>query len=284
MRSEGELKKVAAVFLAVLSMTVLCITIVPNVKGAPEDVKILSYSWYISPSTSTTSTPGDFIVVGEVQNVGPNILNRINVQGTVYTSDGQAQATSYSPVFVDHMLPQQKAPFYMGFSVYESYSGNLSWISLGIDHVAFQIFLANATDSYQYPDIEIVANTSYTDLNGAYTVTGILGNTGSQDTGRPWVEATFYNASGTVIAVGVGNFLTEETSPLPPNQTIQFTVAPRDSTSQLTTQISSYSLLVQTQNPIIPEFPSAVVLAIVLVAVTAAVVVFSRRRIIRRES
>jgi hypothetical protein len=276
------LKKVVAVFLAVLSMTVLCVTFVPNVKGAPEDLTILSYSWYICPSTSTTGNPGDLIVVGEVQNVGPDNLYRINVQGTVYTSNGQAQATSYSPAYVDHMLPQQKAPFYMDFSALESYSGNLSWISLGIDHVAFRFFLANETDSYQYPDLKIVADTSYTDLTGVYTVTGILGNTGSQDTGRPWVEATYYNASGTVIAVGVSNFLTLSSSPLPSNQTIQFTVTPRDSTSQLAAQISSYSLLVQTENPIIPEFPSTAFLAIVLFAVTVVGAVFARQRMGKR--
>lgn len=238
------INKSIIVLLAALSITALCTSLVPNVMGSPSDIKILSYSWYISPSTSYNA--GDLIVVGEVQNTGPNVLDYVTLGGIAYTTDGQAQGYAYSVAYVDHILPQQKAAFYMDFSSQTSLSGNLSWVFQGIDHIEFSVTRANETDSQQYQDLAVVANTSYVDTSGIYTVVGYIQNTGAQLTGKVWVVATFYNASGTAIAAGYCNYLADSLSP---NGTIQFAVSPLDSTAQLATQISSYALLIQNQEP-----------------------------------
>ncbi len=240
----------------------------------------MSYSWYVASNDTGTSGayyPGDLIIVGEVQNVGAQTLHRITIQGTVYSTDGSAVASSYSPVFKEYLLPQEKAPFYIEVPPEYSYTGDLSWIP-NIKNVTFQTIAANITDSFPYPDLRITSNSSYVDSNSVYTIVGSITNTGNQDTGRPWMEATFYNSSGTVIAVGVSSYLTQTSSPLTPNQAVQFTLTPRDSTPALTAQISSYSILVQTENPIIPEFPSAAVLAVALITATFATAFFAKQR------
>ena len=86
----------------------LFFTSIPNVLGQTEDVQVLSYSWYIS-------SKGNFIVVGEVQNVGSNILEFIDLGGIVYTKDGEAQATAYTTAYSAHIHPQEKVPFIFYF-------------------------------------------------------------------------------------------------------------------------------------------------------------------------
>ena len=245
------MNKTLTVFLAALSIAALCIASVPNVLGEPTDIKILSYSWYVSPNTSTNA--GDLIVIGEVQNTGSSILEYVTVQGVAYATDGQAQAYAYSTAYVDHILPEQKAPFYMDFSSTSSFSGNLSWIYLGIDHFVLSVISANEVTEQQYPDLAVVANTSYVDTDGIYAVVGYIQNTGINSTGKVWVVGTFYNASGAAILAGYSNFLTDSLSP---NSTVQFSVSPRDSIAQLTSQITSYSLLIQSQEPTADSTPT----------------------------
>ncbi|MFB3890189.1 MAG: FxLYD domain-containing protein [Candidatus Bathyarchaeia archaeon] len=263
-------KTITALLLA-LTLTAFCVASVPNAKAAPEDIKVLSYSWYVSPSTGYN--PGDLIVVGEVQNTGTNVVDYVTIQGVAYTADGQGQAAAYSVAYVDHMLPQQKAPFYMDFMLETSFTGNLSWVT-ETDHVRLTVVRANETQDQQYTDLKIVSDTAYTDMNGVYSVMGLMQNTGTQPTGRVWVVATFYDTSGKVVGAGYSNYLTPAS--LGPNETSQFTITMLDATTQRTAQISSYALLFQTEQ-LIPEFPSTAILALALIAVTAIVAVYSRR-------
>jgi hypothetical protein len=236
-----------------LSIAALCVSSVPNVLGASTDIKILSYSWYVSPSTSYNA--GDLIVIGEVQNTGSSIMDYVTVDGVAYATDGPAQGYAYSVAYVDHILPQQKAPFYMDFSAETSFSGNLSWVYLGIDRVDLSV-MANEVTEQQYPDLAVVAQTSYVDTNGVYTVVGYIQNTGLQSTGKVWVVGTFYNASGTAILAGYSKYLTNSLSP---NGTVQFSVSPLDSVAQLTSQITSYSILIQNQEPTADSTPTPMV-------------------------
>ena len=58
---------------------------------------------------------------------------------------------------------------------------------------------------------------SYVDSSGNFSVTGVLLNRGNGYPENVWAVASFYNASGTVVAVGYSNFVTPHY--LPPNQT-----------------------------------------------------------------
>ena len=248
------MKKTLTVALMVLSVVALCVLSVPNGLGSPADIKILSYSWYVSPSTSANA--GNLVVIGEVQNMGLSILDYVTVEGVAYGTDGQAQAYSYCTAYVDHMLPLQKAPFYMDFSSQNSLSGNLSWIDQGIGRFDLSVSRANEIVETQYPDLAVVAKTSYVDTNGIYGVVGYIQNTGLNLTGKVWVVGTFYNSSGAAILAGYSKYLTNSLSA---NSTVQFYVSPLDNIASLTSQITSYSLLIQNQKPTAESSPTPAV-------------------------
>lgn len=240
-----------AVFAVIACAVCLCLAIMP-MKAFGEvqtnDIKVLSYSWYTSASS------GDFIVVGELQNTGSNNYTYVSLSSTVYSSNGTALASLQGSAFASYFLPQQIAPFYLDFSPDSSITGDLSWVPSDIGHVDIQALGEEVTNSYQYSDLKIIDNASYIDpTTGLFTVTGILRNTGSENTGQVWVQAIFYNATGAVVEVGVSNYVTPTI--LTPEETTSFTVFPFDA-SAIQNQITNYTLVVQTQAPILPGGPA----------------------------
>ena len=233
------------ILIAVLS---IALNFVPNVFSQSENIKVLSHSWYID-------SLGYFVVVGEIQNIGSATIDRIVVGGTVYTIDGIAQANSYTTAYVRYLVPQQKAVFYMEFSPTNDDTGE-TWIYSGIDHVDFTVLQAEATSSYQYPDLTITISSaaigsSATD-KGVYWVNGVVQNTGTQTAKNIRVIAAFYNASGTVVATGYTNPLTPTS--LSPSGTASFKVGAFDMNQTevpSSLRISSYALLIQAESPIL---------------------------------
>ena len=107
---------------------------VPKSFGQAETVKVLSYSWYVD-------FIGYFGAVGEFQNTGSETIDKVCLSGIAYAPDGTPQDQSYTRVWLTHLVPQQKAPFYMEFPEYTS------WMYLGIDRVDFKVIQGNATTS-----------------------------------------------------------------------------------------------------------------------------------------
>lgn len=242
-------KKIALVLIVVLSMASLYIALAPKTKADVSDIKILSYSWYVSPADSYTSWKGDFVVVGEIQNTGSQTIDLPQVQAIAYTTDGQPVASAYTSAYVKDLLPQQKAPFYLDFTSQSTatdgnYSGTLDWIPF-FDHVTVNVGYAEATQDTMYRGLNVAAKTSY-NTNDVFSVTGIIQNNGSELTGQVWAVTTFYNTTGAAIAVNYTNYLTTS---LAPNGTVQFTATPIDNTASLSSQINSYSILIQTKAP-----------------------------------
>jgi hypothetical protein len=232
------MKKSAILAFVVAITMALCLTLIPNVFSQPENVRVLSYSWHIDPSS------GDVLfVVGEVQNVGPNIIDYVKVIGTFYASDGTPLAGDSVRSLTTQILPQQKAPFYMVFPLYDSSTGS-SWDPQSIDNLTILVSYAEPTESSQYPDLEISSHESSTDAYGYYMVTGVVKNTGTQSTNQASIVATFYNSTGSVVAVG-SSYLTP--SSIAPGSTASFTIYPLEYLAVIG-EISSYSLLIQTQN------------------------------------
>jgi hypothetical protein len=238
-------KKIAIVLIIVLSMASLCLTFTPKAKADNSDIKILSYSWYVAPADTPIVSKGDFVVVGEIQNSGSQIIDKPWVQAIAYTSDGIALASVYNPAYVKDILPQQKAPFYLDFTTQAAdptgnYSGTLSWIPF-VAYVNATVGYGQVTEDQMYRGVVVVAKANV--LNDPFTVTGILQNSGSEPSGKVLVVTTFYDTAGKVIAANLTDYLT---SSLIPNGTASFTVTPMDNTASLSSQITSYSLLVQT--------------------------------------
>jgi hypothetical protein len=137
------------------------------------------------------------------------------------------------------------------------------WQPQDIAKVALTVSIANATSSYQYPDLKVTSNSGSIgttgNYSGVYTVNGVIQNYGSQTATDITVDATFYNATGTVVAVGntydiLGTFLT---SSLAPSSTISFQVPAFDLNQSVipsSEKIHSYSLLIQA-GPILQGTP-----------------------------
>ncbi len=242
-KSVEVMNKIIAVFIIMLSITGLCVLAVPNVNAESSDITILNYTWYTAPSTSYYR--GDLIVVGEIQNTGSSVIDFVALQGIAYTTDGEIQAGAYTSAYAENLLPQQKAPFYIDFSAQSTISGNLTWLPL-LDRVELRVIRANETSVRQYDGLAVVANTSYVDASGVYTVVGYLQNVGTQQSGKVWVVGTFYNAAGATIATGYTNYLVNYTAP---GESLQFAVTPLDVTSAMSNQIAGYSLLIQSREP-----------------------------------
>ena len=139
----------------------------------------------------------------------------------------------------------------------------------GVDHVTFTVITANETDNYQYPDLEIINHSHYIDSNGIFKIMGSVRNTGNQDSGRLLVVATFYNSTGSVIAACFSKYLSPDSLPL--SQTASFTLTTVDSIAKWASEITDYSLLIQTEAPIIPEFPSEIILPLFLIVTLIAI-------------
>ena len=242
------MKKSVVSFIVCLALVALGLTLIPKVASQPENIKITSYSWY-------TDSYGTFIVVGEIQNVGPNTVVSVFLTGIVYTQDEVAQAYSYTTAFVNYMVPQQKAPFEMEFLPQTSVTGDLSWVSLGVDRVDFTVEKSDTTDKYQYPDLAITDNSGQTDSEGVYWVSGHVQNSGTQAATNVRVVGTFYNSAGTVVAVGYTDYIT---SSLEPSTTASFKLGAFDQNQSKVAsdqKIANYRLLVQVEAPILSGTP-----------------------------
>ena len=183
------------------------------------------------------------IVVGEVENVGSNVTGNVTVEGTAFGSSGTELAQTSTEAFVYDMLPGQKAPFYLDFTTASSSTNDLSWVS-SVSSVQVTVTSVTDTKDRQYTGLVIPnpgGSVSYIPGNGTYYIDGTFVNNGTQTAQKPWVVATFYNSNGTVIGL---NFTDELTPSLAPAGALHFFLSPTDDTPQLTNEIASYSLLV----------------------------------------
>ena len=170
------MKKSAILVLVAVSTIALCIALIPNVFSQPENVEVLSYSWYMSPDSSDY-----LIVVGEAQNTGSSVIEYIIVTGTFYAPDGTVYMSNYAKSFITQILPQQKTPFYIIFSPY-NIVGDTNWTSQDVTNYTITVSYANPTDTRQYQDLTVTSHSASTDAYGYYVVTGVVKNTGTQST------------------------------------------------------------------------------------------------------
>jgi hypothetical protein len=237
-------KTIALVFLFILTLSVLCSTLnVNNVKAAPEDVQVLSYSWHINPSEDISSC--ELIAVGEVQNIGSSNLDWIIIEGTAYTSDGVAQGAASAIVFCHYLPPQQKAPFNLYFQTDNSFTGNMSWVT-DIDHIDFEISYAENTDKQSYQGLTLQNSFSYIE-NDTYTVKATVVNSGTEVfSDFLYVVTTFYDASGTAISLNWSAAPLVVFASLAPGEAMLFTATPTDY-AYLPSDVANYSVTVQIQ-------------------------------------
>ena len=123
-------KTYAVLILAVLVVAALSVFTLPSAKAAASEASVLSYSWYTAPSpTILASSPGDLVVVGEIQNVGSGFIQNVTLSAIAYDSNGTTLGTSTGEAFVFETAPGQKAPFSIDFPPSSGSTSPLSWAS-----------------------------------------------------------------------------------------------------------------------------------------------------------
>ncbi len=239
------MKKIIAYILIFLTACSMSAILVPSAHSQTDNVKIVSYSYYLDSSYFLN-------VVGEVQNVGTNTVDPVFLTGVVTTPGGQTQ-NSYTQVWVSDLVPGQKAPFDMIFYPLQNTNG---WFLDEVGDISLTVAIANATSNYQYPDLAITSSSGAVgdsgNYSGAYVVNGVITNTGTQAATNLTVVGAFFNSTGAVVAVGYTNYLTPTV--LEPSATLPFQIAAFDinqTNVPAAMKITSYSLLVQTEEPIL---------------------------------
>src|SRR6202142_2263842 len=91
-----NLKKILAfAIIFVLALISLNVLLLPQAKAQTSEARIVSYTWYIAPSTTTSAEYiDDPIAVGEVQNTGSTIIGQIWVVGQALDSNGTILAST----------------------------------------------------------------------------------------------------------------------------------------------------------------------------------------------
>ena len=255
-RSENNLKKtITCLVLLALIIASSSWLLSPSARADPSEIKVLSYSWYVAPATSTTAVyPGyDLVAVGEVQNVGSNIVGSAFVNGFASNSTGTILDATEARVSFSSLQPGQKAPFYIDFSPENTQAGlpqDDSWVP-NVTSVTVEPGYVSDTNSSVYSGLTILSP-SNVDSGGEYTVTGTLQNTGSEIAQNIFVDTTFYNSSGTVVAMNVTSSLTS----LATGNSERFVATPMDNTAQLSSKIANYTLLIQATSATTSASPS----------------------------
>jgi len=230
-----------------LSLFALCFTLVPAAHSQISNIKATNYTWYIDSS-------GFLDVVGEIENVGTSTFASVILTAQMTTTTG-AQQTTQAMAFVNDMLPNQKAPFYMTFVLQ---ADQTTGVLPSVANVAVSVTQASTTTNYLYQDVKVISQQNSidttTDNKGVYWVTGTVQNTGSQTATGVRVLGTFYDSKGKVIAYGGYDGADPLSTSLAPSAKTDFKFGAYDYNQSIVPaeqKIASYAILVQVAGPIL---------------------------------
>ncbi len=220
---------------------------VPEAHSQTSNIKATNYTWYIDSS-------GFLDVVGEIENVGTSTFASVILTAQMTTTTG-AQQTTQAMAFVNDMLPNQKAPFYMTFVLQ---ADQTTGVLPSIANVAVSVTQAPTTTNYLYQDVKVISQQNSidttTDNKGVYWVTGKVQNTGSQTATGVRVLGTFYDSKGKVVAYGGYDGTEPLSASLAPSAKVDFKFGAYDYNQSIVPseqRIASYVILVQVAGPIL---------------------------------
>jgi hypothetical protein len=233
MGTMNKMKKAITFLLVFLCVASLSFTFSPGAFSQTSNLQVKNYSGYTDPST------GNYMVVGEVQNVGPDTITGATLYGTLRSVSNTTETADIAGtyIFADHMFPNDTAPFSMMFTSDTSSTGNLNWVPLGVT-VTFNPNIISTNDTLQDNYLHIAGSTSSVST-GSYVVTGFVLNAGTLYPQTLKVAAAFYDSTGKVIATGISESLTAY---LAPHEVATFSVTPLYPTPEMLTAITGYTL------------------------------------------
>ena len=241
------MKKSVIYTFVLLTLFALSLNLVPSAHSQTTNIKATNYTWYIDSS-------GFLDVVGEIENVGTSTFTSVILTAQMTTTTG-AQQTTQAMAFVNDMLPNQKAPFYMTFVLQ---ADQTTGVLPSIANVAVAVTQAPTTTNYLYQDVKVINQQNSidttTDNKGVYWVTGTVQNTGSQTATGVRVLGTFYDSKGKVVAYGGYDGKDPLSTSLAPSAKADFTFGAYDYNQSIVPseqRIASYVILVQVAGPIL---------------------------------
>ena len=209
---------------------------------ADTQVEVLTHSNYID-------NDGWFNIVGEVQNMGDQAVEYVEIQATFYNSSNAIIETFFNYTFSELtiILPERKSPFLLTL-----------WdqaLSSNVDHYSLSVTFS-ATDSMP-ESLRILSNSSYYDAASGLNIVGEVENTASEGATYVYVIATCYDEYGTVINLG-----SNSTSDIEANQKAPFSITISDNNPE---SVSYYELTVESfEFAAIPEFNSFITVILIL--------------------
>lgn len=234
------MKKGLTCLTIILTVSALTLNFIPYASSTPQDIQILdNYTCYVD-------SLGYLVVVGEVQNIGTNVIQNVGIGASVIESDG-TEVVSGCYAWADYLLPGQVAPFYIEFAP----QGHDPWNGVTASNVTLAVTRAPEANKYQYQDIIIQSQKATPTNTGEYWVTAELKNVGNQLASNVALIGAFYNSQNQVVAAGY----TEPVN-IPAGETKTIKVPAFDlnqSAVSADKKITSWRLLVQVAAPLITD-------------------------------
>ena len=230
-----RLPKGSYLFLLILVSLFTAISFTSQVK-ALEDVTILSHTGYLDSS-------GYYHVVGELENIGEQAVNFVQIEATFYQADDVVITVRIAVTMLNTILVNRKSPFeILLLDTTESSK---------VDH--YNLNLTFLTTASIPEGLEILSYSSYVDDSDHMHINGEIKNVATEKAQTVKVIATYYDDNGKVVAAAM-TLLDPIHSELDPNQTMPFEILLTDETR--TPLIKTYELTAGSlQYAIIPEFP-----------------------------
>lgn len=292
-------KILTAIIAAALIMAACAVLPAPNVKASASEAAVLpDYTWYIASNAGTLAKyAGDLVVVGEMQNVGSNIIQNATVSGTAYSSSGQALAIATGTAFTYETTHDEKAPFSIDFTPADSVTQNSNWTS-SVASVSVSALSVIDTSTTPYTGLNVPRGVFNLTMGGVFTAVGVIVNNGTETMGYVWVVTTFFNTAGKVLSFNFTGFIVTPAAPMGPGMPARWLASPADPAAAPPGNIANVTYLIDslplgsslpttqptaTNSPPpsssqLPLTPIIVVVVIVVVAVAALILLGKRKK------
>ncbi|MCW4040132.1 MAG: FxLYD domain-containing protein [Candidatus Bathyarchaeota archaeon] len=251
---------VRSLILSVLFLSVMCFGyLLPTVTAAAE-IEIVSHSSYIE-------TYGYYRIVGEVQNVGDQMVRDVEISQTYYNAEDavigtSAENSSGVQVSLTNLYPGRKSPF-----AYTFY-GNASLV----DH--YSLAVVDFTPYEYTTDRQKLNITSHSSsiVEGDMIISGEVEHIEGSSASLVKVLATCYDEFGTVVVMGGQSAISIEAG-----QPAAFEIniddnVPLIASYELTTEAPFYDM--------IPEF-NPVLLSLIVIPLISISFLLSKRKMIQ---
>jgi hypothetical protein len=260
------MNKAASAIVVLFALLVALPFYIQPVKASPQ-VNILSDSGF-------SSLPGEYQIVGEVKNVGDSTAWYVKINATYYDANNAVITTKLAYAELTALPPNRRTPFRI--FLYDE-----SLTATNVDHYALSVAYIELNRETQI-GLRLLSHNSSGDSENL-NVMGEIENAGTTTSTNTIVVATFYDSAGKVVAADFASSVPQD---IPSGQKAVFEVEVIESSR--VPLVNSYVLSAESvgtdaiiveseQYAIIPEFPSIIILPVLLGLTFFAAVIMKRK-------